>query len=95
MKPITAPKSLMGQHGFCPRGGQDGILVTGSKLAKFAKKLGNKSIDLVIPLPVHVQVHPDDCTQDHDGMCPTIYWEDEKGSHGWCCVNCGTVVQWG
>lgn len=24
-----------------------------------------------------------------------VYWENEQHSHGWCCPNCGKVLQWG
>ena len=94
---ITAPKSIQGVRDYCPKGGQEGIYVTQSKLSKFAKRLGNHANDLVIPLPVHEQIHPDDCTAHTGDNCfdAAIYWETDTGSHGWCCSICGNVIQWG
>jgi len=47
----------------------------------------------------------DTCPVNHDLLMedykaafahvPCLYWETEKGSHGWCCPNCGKVIQWG
>ena len=86
----------MGQYvDECPRGGNPGVMVTEGQLKKFADKIGSRAIDAVIPIPVRFLVHPEDCSQDHSDLPDTIYWETNKGSHGWCCSECGMVLQWG
>ena len=85
---------------FCPRGGMEGIYVSTSELEWFAKnQTKSKYIDSHIPLP---GVDPrkqlsamKTCNKDHDGFDDAVYWETDKGSHGWCCSNCGLVIQWG
>jgi hypothetical protein len=93
---ITAPQTIQGVKDYCPRGGQEGIFVTRSKLQRFARRLKLDAIDVIIPLPLHEQIHPDDCTaHSDDSFDSAIYWETETGSHGWCCSVCGNVIQWG
>lgn len=95
---MNIPKNLIATVQFCPRGGQDGYYITESNLAKFAKTLGNKYIDLVIPLNT-TQVLSKDCPDCHGAnkadMTNATYWETDTGSHGWCCATCGMVIQWG
>ena len=83
---------------YCERGGMDGICVTTDEMSALAKKYGKKTIDEIIPLPDlerQEKVLKDGCPINHDEMEMSEYWEDEEGSHGWCCAVCGTVVQWG
>lgn len=85
----------MSKLSFRPAGGMTGIEVTKDELLLTARRLGNKYIDEVIPVPrINITQQKErlkDCK--HDGE--DIYWETETGSHGWCCENCGTVIQWG
>lgn len=86
----------MSKFGFCVKGGEDGIQVTTQELVAFAKNTGREFIDEFIPLP-NVSVEEqlkriENCKCDSD---EETYWERENGKHGWCCPNCGTVVQWG
>jgi len=78
----------MSKIAYCPRGGLEGILLT-------KKEIRGE----IIPLPCMLsskKINPSKCTEDHDGMSDSIYWEvDETGSHGWCCSTCGKVLQWG
>jgi mitochondrial fission protein ELM1 len=88
----------MSEIKFCPRGGMDGVFVTEEQLKIFAKKLGTKYLDEVIPLPISFgQVSPKDCPYliNNHADNDIIYWETEDGSHGWCCQKCGQVIQWG
>ena len=85
----------MSKKAYCPRGGQEGIYVTISELKRYAKKSDRKYIDEVIPLPLHgKQPDPKNCTNGH-GFGETYYWENNEGGHGWCCAECGQVLQWG
>ena len=79
---------------YCPRGGQEGVLVLRGELERHARKINAQHIDQFIPLPAP-GADPRACFEDHtDG--PTVYWEEEgTGSHGWCCSTCGEVIQWG
>lgn len=79
-----------------PRGGTYGIEVTEQQQTDFAMKTGAQFIDNFIPLPEksnaeQVQTINNICTHDND----LIYWENELGAHGWCCEDCGKVLQWG
>lgn len=47
---MKVPKSMQGTIKHCPRGGQDGLYVKEEQLANFAKSIGNKFIDQVMPL---------------------------------------------
>jgi len=86
----------MSEYGYCPRGGQEGVLVTQKELVEFAAKHKLKFIDQVIPLPGKKnQPDPKKCGSDHESTGNVVYWETEMGSHGWCCANCGEVIQWG
>lgn len=84
--------------GYCKRGGMDGIVVTTSQLHQFATFMGAKFGDEFIPIP-----DSDNAIQrsrvgkhlTHDINSNVVYWEDNTGSHGWCCAECGRVVQWG
>ena len=77
----------MATWGYCSRGGQQGFRVTTKELKAYARSLGNTFIDEAIPLET-----TDPFCEDHSD---TVYWETEKGSHGWCCCHCGLVTQWG
>jgi hypothetical protein len=99
----------MSEIAHCPRGGQTGILTNTDEQAQLSIVLGSKYLDEYIPLPgltVEQQKHKiGSCTVlGHSEVSGTgnvahgeavEYWENEKGSHGWCCINCGKVVQWG
>ena len=87
----------MSKIAFCSRGGQSGILTTEMELQMFANKLNRRFIDEVIPLPdttfSEQLIKLQNCNHtEHSEQ----YWENkENGKHGWCCGNCGTVVQCG
>lgn len=81
---------------FRPRGGQDGIEVTQSELNEFADFLGEKAMDAYIPIPrMTREAQKEAIATDHDHFKVTEYYEDEQGYHGWCCLKCGKVVQYG
>jgi hypothetical protein len=87
----------MSHIGFCERGGQDGIVIEKEEQYIHARLCGYEAIDEYIPLPnmtlgevVECEVCSSDDVWEH-----AEYWENEKGSHGWCCNNCGRVIQWG
>ena len=76
---------------YCPRGGQMGWFITIGALKDFARSNGLDYVDEVIPIP-----DPElSFTDSHDHDRDVVYWETDKGTHGWCCSRCGTVVQWG
>ena len=79
----------MSEYGHCPVGGQKGIRVTRKEQVEYTAKLGKKCIDEIIPLP-HGNKENKNCKHENE-----IYWENEEGSHGWCCHVCGIVTQWG
>ena len=78
----------MAEWGFCPRGQQDGYMVSTKELRDLAKELKRKYIDEVIP----VASRKNKCPGKH---ITVVYWEAAYGDHGWCCADCGEVVQWG
>jgi len=86
---------------YCEHGGCEGISVTEDEMETLANKLGRPYIDQFIPLPdkteeEQVKLVKDGCPLNHDDMNITGYWEEPNtGSHGWCCLGCGEVVQWG
>ena len=92
----------MSEIGYCPRGGQSGIVVTQLGLRMLAWQLNSEYIDRTIPLPgVSIKEQKEkieacNCleTEDYDSV-DLAYWETDKGSHGWCCRDCGQVHQWG
>ena len=90
----------MSYYTHCQRGGQNGIYTITSELQWFSKnKTKSKFIDEYIPLPnkdPQIQLKSiSKCSKNHDEMEDAVYWETEKGSHGWCCSECGKVLQWG
>ena len=92
----------MSEIKYCPRGGMDGVFVTRKELVEFAKKMGKKCIDEIIPLPKDFnQIAKKDCPYrkdehgNEDVTNHSLYWETDTGGHGWCCEMCGTVFQWG
>ena len=86
----------MSRIGFCEHGQMDGIKVTPGELKEYARAHGRKFVDEVMPLPGKgTQPNPEDCGSDHDGFDNAMYWESTTGSHGWCCQDCGLVIQWG
>lgn len=95
MTVLPVPANLRSKLAFCPTGQMGGYLVRTRQLVEFARLLGRGMIDEVIPLDDSEQAHPDACGLKHDGGDSVAYWETEDGSHGWCCKECGTVVQWG
>ncbi len=83
----------MSQYTFCPRGKQEGILVTSKELEEFALKNKREYIDSVIPLP---EINSLPCLNINRCSRKAIYWENiDSGAHGWCCSECGRVIQWG
>ena len=91
----------MSEYGLCQRGGLSGVKVTTKELQKFAKAMGLKYLDCVIPLPGGAKFSVAECPnrdqkkEVHEGIDELVYWETETGSHGWCCAKCGEVTQWG
>lgn len=81
---------------YCPNGGQNGIRVSDEELKEFSDEINNDFMDEIMPLPnmsvEQQQIRLKVCKK-HDG--DTEYWERDNGSHGWCCSNCGKVIQWG
>lgn len=81
-----------------PRGGCSGIEVTIEQQYQFASFVGSEYIDKYMPLPKvtneeqYQRLAVYECTHEET---ETLYWENDKGSHGWCCAYCGTVLQWG
>ena len=65
-------------------------------LSIFSRVVGSSYDDEYIPLPgvdADEQVKRiKDCSHDQNNE---VYWETEKGNHGWCCGHCGTTIQWG
>ncbi len=99
-KEITLPKTLRGIVRICPVGEMTGIFVTIAKLERYAKLIGSRYIDAVIPLDGNKQPLPKYCPDCHGksenmDMDNVAYWETETGSHGFCCATCGKVFQWG
>lgn len=89
----------MSKIGYCPRGEMQGIVTTEAEQIELKNVLEEHYIDHFIPLP---DVTPEQqkvkrctCDKDHDSMEDAIYWENETGAHGWCCSECGEVLQWG
>lgn len=84
----------MSKLSHCPRGGMMGISLTRREMATFSLLMGRNFIDEVIPLPGKTPQEQKNAMQNctHEDA---DYWEDETGSHGWCCSQCGEVVQWG
>jgi hypothetical protein len=86
----------MSKYGYCVNGGEDGIQVTTDELDKFGDVVGSEALDEFIPLPnvpsesQIIRIKECSCSEHEE-----IYWERENGRHGWCCSNCGIVVQWG
>ncbi len=79
----------MSEIDYCPRGGMVGILVSVTEQKSYAKENKLKYIDQIIPLPDGNSSHKDSCNNH------LSYWENNQGSHGWCCNICGKVLQWG
>jgi hypothetical protein len=96
---LPVPANLRSKLAFCPIGQMGGYLVRTRQLVEFARLLGREMIDEVIPLDDSEQARPESCPSgNHEGdsmIDNLVYWETEDGSHGWCCKECGTVVQWG
>lgn len=88
----------MSEYGHCHRGGQVGICCTIEEQSELAEMLNTKYRDEYIPLPGMdrttqiniIKEHSEDDTYDN-----VVYWEDEKGGHGWCNKYTGKVIQWG
>ena len=92
----------MSKIGYCPRGGQDGIVVGQPELVEFSNAINARALDEYIPIPgVDVEEQKSRMGKDGDDCIacncdPMWYWENgHTGSHGWCCCNCGKVHQWG
>ena len=77
---------------WCPRGGQQGLMVTTEELRKLSKELKSDFIDEFVPVPNR---QPTCGNIDEDHSKNRIYWETETGKHGWACDKCGAVMQWG
>jgi hypothetical protein len=86
----------MSSYEYCPRGGQEGIATTVEQQIELAEVLEEAYRDTFIPLPMVQPEHQRLLTlQPHDHEESTEYWENDRGSHGWCCTKCGKVIQWG
>jgi hypothetical protein len=89
----------MSKFAYRPCGGLEGIATTRAELRKFAKEIKKDYIDQFMPLPTMSTKEQimviDHCKADHDSPDILTYWEDNQGSHGWCCSQCGQVIQWG
>ena len=86
----------MSRIDYCRRGGQEGIVVTTSELNKFANFMKSNALDEFIPLPDTLGKIQREAIKNCTSHSNAQYWENNKtGGHGWCCRNCGTVVQWG
>ncbi len=95
----------MSQIAECKKGGQEGILTTVVEqvvLAAACRRLTDRAvpIDAYIPLPgMAVNDQIGKIAKHNDSKECSImnveYWENDKGSHGWCCTTCGKVHQWG
>ena len=97
MKTVHVPKSCRTKIEEIPEENMMGIKVTKMQLAIFAKILGNKFIDQVIPLAKEEQI-VEGCPLNHEGdeMAENmVYYTVVEGGHGWNCAICGKVVQWG
>lgn len=100
-KDINVPKDLQGKAKLCPQGRTFGIFVTTKQLSGFSDVVKSGFLDEVIPLNQAKQMLSENCTVNHkdtyigENESISIYWETEKGSHGWCCSVCGKVFQWG
>ena len=88
---------------YRPRGGQEGIECSVFEQNELATVIKTTYIDKYIPLPnmsieeqaeliLRLQNEEGDKDGDFDNA---IYWENEEGSHGWCDMESGKVVQWG
>jgi len=81
------------------RGGQEGWAPTPSQMRRASQRFfpGSEYIDQAIPIPgAPKKPCPD---EKHfgpmDGGHEWDYWESGDGSHGWCCSECGMILQWG
>ena len=85
----------MSKIDYCKRGQQQGIKVTLQEMKNFSKVMKSNYIDQFIPLPnideYAQKLKAVNCLHEKD----EAYWENEEGSHGWCCPECGEVTQWG
>lgn len=92
---MKIPDNLVGKIQYCSRGGQTGLFVTNDQLAKFSKLIGNKYVDLIMPVSNIISENCSNCKNKDDILENILYWETDSGSHGWCCAECGKVFQWG
>jgi len=86
----------MSEYAYRPRGGMEGIAVNNSEIRNTATS------KWIVPLPFPDNERQDavlaskaGCMMKHAVMENAQYWEDESGSHGWCCGVCGEILQWG
>ncbi len=92
MSEITTKKQ------FCEVGETEGIYVEHYQLQEFGNFLNTHHSDEYIPLPNLLNedqkliIGQNNCEHDVEDI---VYWETEEGVHGWCCSNCGKVLQWG
>lgn len=75
---------------------EHGIVCSTNDMLDLSNDLELNAIDEYIPLPnldtYEQQERISDC-EDHS--VEVTFWENENGGHGYCCKNCGKVVQWG
>lgn len=87
----------MSSYEYCERGGQEGIYTTTGEQVELAELLIETYRDTYIPLPKFTPEKQKEIIEnvphDHDEVVD--YWENESGRHGWCCSQCGKVIQWG
>lgn len=86
----------MSKIDFCPRGGMNGIRTSDEELNTLSTHLRNEYLDMYIPLPkISLETQGKLIRDCKDHSLSPQYWERDNGSHGWCCGECGTVIQWG
>lgn len=90
----------MSQYTLCPVGGTQGILVKDAELDALSDAMKTQALDGYIQLPgitpeqQIVEIAGCTCSKQCDFEHAT-YFERENGKHGWCCMYCGMVIQWG
>lgn len=78
-----------------------GICTTKAQMIKLSDRIGTEYIDEYIPLPgmtlaAQAKLILDNKANGHEVNPSNVrYWETNDGSHGWCSLEDGQVVQWG
>lgn len=86
----------MSEYGYCHRGGTNGIITSMEELRGFSMVMQREWVDEVMPIPNMTAEEQKILIEGCDHNPNITYWEcSDTGSHGWCCEDCGSVVQWG